>query len=105
MLPVLRGLSAEGAPKLLHLNTSAEVMEFVNSNDLEPLAALGTSCPDHFLRTKIRPMIVPESVYALEGAELSAQKTLVADTAPTTPPITSAANAPTARHFAIRTPW
>jgi rhamnulose-1-phosphate aldolase/alcohol dehydrogenase len=71
VLPVLRGLAAEGAaPKLLHLNTSAEVMAFVNSNDLEPLAALGTSCPDHFLRTKIRPLIVPEAVYTLEGAAL-----------------------------------
>lgn len=72
VLPVLRGLSAEGSPKLLHLNTSAEVMDFVNSQDLEPLAALGTSCPDHFLRTKIRPLIVPEAVYQLQGAELKA---------------------------------
>jgi rhamnulose-1-phosphate aldolase/alcohol dehydrogenase len=72
VLPVLRGLSAEGAPKLLHVNTSAEVMAFVNSNQLEPLAALGTSCPDHFLRTKIRPLIVPESVYQLDGAALKA---------------------------------
>jgi rhamnulose-1-phosphate aldolase/alcohol dehydrogenase len=70
VLPVLRGLSAEGAPKLLHVNTSAEVMAFVNSNDLEPLAALGTSCPDHFLRTKIRPLVVPEAVYTLHGAAL-----------------------------------
>ena len=70
VLPVLRGLAAEGSPKLLHVNTSAEVMAFVNSNDLEPLAALGTSCPDHFLRTKIRPLIVPEAVYTLEGAAL-----------------------------------
>ena len=70
VLPVLRGLAAEGAPKLLHVNTSDEVMTFVDSNELEPLAALGTSCPDHFLRTKIRPLIVPESVHALEGAPL-----------------------------------
>ena len=73
VLPVLRGLSAEGSPKLLHLNTSAEVMAFVNANDLEPLAALGTSCPDHFLRTKIRPLIVPEAVYTLDGAALKAR--------------------------------
>ena len=70
VLPVLRGLAAEGAPKLLHVNTSDEVMAFVDSNDLEPLAALGTSCPDHFLRTKIRPLIVPESVYSLDGPAL-----------------------------------
>ncbi|NDY94002.1 bifunctional rhamnulose-1-phosphate aldolase/short-chain dehydrogenase [Ideonella livida] len=74
LLPVLRGLSAEGgAHKLLHLNTSPEVLEFVNSQDLAPLAALGTSCPDHFLRTKIRPLVVPEAVYGLSGAELKAQ--------------------------------
>ncbi|MEK8046338.1 MAG: bifunctional rhamnulose-1-phosphate aldolase/short-chain dehydrogenase [Burkholderiales bacterium PBB6] len=72
VLPVLRGLSAEGAPKLLHVNTSPEVLAFVNSNDLLPLAALGTSCPDHFLRTKIRPLIVPEAVYQLDGDALKA---------------------------------
>ena len=70
VLPVLRGLSAEGSPKLLHVNTSDEVMAFVDSRELEPLAALGTSCPDHFLRTKIRPLIIPESVYTLAGPEL-----------------------------------
>ena len=79
LLPVLRGLSAQGVPKLLHLNVSPEVLEFVNAKDLEPLAALGTSCPDHFLRTKIRPLIVPETVYALEGAALkTALSTLLA---------------------------
>src|SRR5262249_2538759 len=35
------------------------VLEFVNSHDLKALAALGTSCPDHFLRTKIRPLALP----------------------------------------------
>jgi rhamnulose-1-phosphate aldolase/alcohol dehydrogenase len=42
-------------------------MEFVNSNQLEALAPLGTSCPDHFLRTKIRPLIVPHDA---DGAAL-----------------------------------
>ncbi len=73
VLPVLRGLSAEGGSKLLHLNTSPEVLAFVNSKDLAPLAALGTSCPDHFLRTKIRPLVVSESVYSLDGAELKSK--------------------------------
>ncbi|MEY2890507.1 MAG: hypothetical protein RJA98_415 [Pseudomonadota bacterium] len=70
VLPVLRGLASDSAPKLLHLNTAPEVIEFVNSAALEPLAALGTSCPDHFLRTKIRPLIVPEATYRLDGAAL-----------------------------------
>ena len=34
------------------------MLEFVNSKDLRPLAPLGTSCPDHFLRTKIRPLVI-----------------------------------------------
>ena len=34
------------------------MLDFVNSADMPPLAALGTSCPDHFLRTKIRPLVV-----------------------------------------------
>ncbi len=80
LLPVLRGLAHQGRAKLLHLNTSAEVLEFVNSADLEPLAALGTSCPDHFLRTKIRPLVVPEALYRLDGAELKmALEQLLAD--------------------------
>jgi rhamnulose-1-phosphate aldolase/alcohol dehydrogenase len=70
VLPVLRGAASAGKPKLLHVNTSPEVMAFVNSRDLEPLAALGTSCPDHFLRTKIRPLVIPEGVYRLQGDAL-----------------------------------
>ena len=41
-----------------HFDDSDAVLEFVNANDMEPLAALGTSCPDHFLRTKICPLVV-----------------------------------------------
>ncbi len=70
VLPVLRGAASSGQPKLLHVNTSPEVMAFVNSRDLEPLAALGTSCPDHFLRTKIRPLVIAETVYRLQGDAL-----------------------------------
>ena len=63
LMPLLRGLCSQDNPKVLHLNTSAEVLAFVNSQDLEPLARMGTSCPDHFLRTKIQPLIVPETLY------------------------------------------
>jgi rhamnulose-1-phosphate aldolase/alcohol dehydrogenase len=41
-----------------HFDDSDAVLEFVCSRDMEALAALGTSCPDHFLRTKIRPLVV-----------------------------------------------
>jgi rhamnulose-1-phosphate aldolase/alcohol dehydrogenase len=77
VLPVIRGVAtgvgSAAKPKLLHVNTSAEVMAFVNSKDLEPLAALGTSCPDHFLRTKIRPLVINEDVWRLEGDALKAR--------------------------------
>ena len=59
LLPRLRGRIAAGEPKVGHVDDSPAVLEFVGSNRLEELAALGTSCPDHFLRTKIRPLVVP----------------------------------------------
>ncbi|ABM57864.1 bifunctional rhamnulose-1-phosphate aldolase/short-chain dehydrogenase [Verminephrobacter eiseniae] len=71
VLPVLRGLASKTGPKLLHVERQAAVLEFVNSRDLAPLAALGTSCPDHFLRTKIRPLILEPAVYMLQGAALA----------------------------------
>lgn len=49
---------AQTERKIGHYNDSAEVQEFVNSHRLLELAALGTSCPDHFLRTKIRPLVL-----------------------------------------------
>jgi len=71
LLPVLRGLTSPTGNKLLHVNRQAEVVEFVNSRELAALAALGTSCPDHFLRTKIRPLILEEALYTLEGGPLA----------------------------------
>src|SRR5690606_18226178 len=59
LMPVIRGLiSKNGVRKVGHFDDSDTVLEFVNSRDLRPLAALGTSCPDHFLRTKIRPLVI-----------------------------------------------
>jgi rhamnulose-1-phosphate aldolase/alcohol dehydrogenase len=58
LMPLLRGKISRDEYKLGHFDDSAAVLEFVCSRDLQPLAALGTSCPDHFLRTKIRPFVV-----------------------------------------------
>src|SRR5690606_7997530 len=58
MMPRIRGFISEDSHKLGHFDDSAAVLEFVNSKNLRPLAALGTSCPDHFLRTKIRPLVI-----------------------------------------------
>ena len=58
LMPLLRGKISQEEYKLGHFDDSDAVLEFVCSADLKPLAALGTSCPDHFLRTKIRPMVL-----------------------------------------------
>ncbi|MGB8293564.1 MAG: bifunctional rhamnulose-1-phosphate aldolase/short-chain dehydrogenase, partial [Rhizobium ruizarguesonis] len=58
LMPEIRGRIGKQERKLGHFDDQDAVLEFVNSSDLRPLGALGTSCPDHFLRTKIRPLIV-----------------------------------------------
>jgi rhamnulose-1-phosphate aldolase/alcohol dehydrogenase len=58
LMPLLRGKISKTEYKLGHFDDSDAVLQFVGSADLAPLAALGTSCPDHFLRTKIRPMVL-----------------------------------------------
>ncbi len=58
LMPAIRGFVSGNQHMVGHFNDSDTVLEFVNANDMEPLAALGTSCPDHFLRTKIRPLVV-----------------------------------------------
>lgn len=57
--PVLRGALSAQQPKVLHWIDTPEVLAFVGSARAADLAAQGTTCPDHFLRTKIRPLFVP----------------------------------------------
>lgn len=58
LMPEIRGMISVDSHKVGHFDDSDTVLQFVCSRDLEPLARLGTSCPDHFLRTKIRPLVV-----------------------------------------------
>ena len=58
LMPAIRGMVSGQQHMVGHFDDSDAVLKFVNANDMEPLAALGTSCPDHFLRTKIRPLVV-----------------------------------------------
>ncbi|HBZ43845.1 MAG TPA: bifunctional rhamnulose-1-phosphate aldolase/short-chain dehydrogenase [Maritimibacter sp.] len=58
LMPAIRGFVSGNQHMVGHFEDSDTVLEFVNAKDMEPLAALGTSCPDHFLRTKIRPLVV-----------------------------------------------
>jgi rhamnose utilization protein RhaD (predicted bifunctional aldolase and dehydrogenase)/NAD(P)-dependent dehydrogenase (short-subunit alcohol dehydrogenase family) len=59
VLPYLRGRVGENKRLIASYSDLPDVLEFVDSADAERLAYLGTSCPDHFVRTKIRPMYVP----------------------------------------------
>ena len=54
--PILRGLCSSENSMIGHFNDDKKVLEFINSYDFERLAQMGTSCPDHFLRTKIKPL-------------------------------------------------
>jgi rhamnulose-1-phosphate aldolase/alcohol dehydrogenase len=58
LFPVLRGLASTDSPQLGHFTDSAPVLDFLSRAEHRRLAALGTSCPDHFLRTKVAPLVV-----------------------------------------------
>lgn len=58
LMPAIRGMISADHRMVGHFDDQPAVLEFVNSAKLKPLAALGTSCPDHFLRTKICPLVV-----------------------------------------------
>ena len=58
MAPVLRGMTSGNSRMIGHFTDDPRVLEFINSNDLPRLAPMGTSCPDHFLRTKICPLVL-----------------------------------------------
>jgi rhamnulose-1-phosphate aldolase/alcohol dehydrogenase len=59
LIATIRGLLSKENSKILHLDKSDITLEFVNSQNLKKVAAVGTSCPDHFLRTKRLPMVLP----------------------------------------------
>jgi rhamnulose-1-phosphate aldolase/alcohol dehydrogenase len=58
LLPLIRGLASTDRPQVGHYTDSDVVLDFVSRAEHPRLAALGTSCPDHFLRTKVRPMVL-----------------------------------------------
>ncbi|MDX2276633.1 MAG: bifunctional rhamnulose-1-phosphate aldolase/short-chain dehydrogenase [Hyphomonadaceae bacterium] len=58
LMPRIRGLMIGARSKVGHFSDDAETLEFVSSRDAARLAAIGTSCPDHFLRTKIAPLLL-----------------------------------------------
>jgi rhamnulose-1-phosphate aldolase/alcohol dehydrogenase len=58
LAPVIRGLASTDRPQVGHYTDTEVVLDFVSRAEHPRLAALGTSCPDHFLRTKVRPMVL-----------------------------------------------
>ena len=58
LAPVLRGFCSSKQNMIGHFTDDDRVLEFINSKDLGRLAPMGTSCPDHFLRTKISPLVL-----------------------------------------------
>jgi rhamnulose-1-phosphate aldolase/alcohol dehydrogenase len=58
LMPAIRGMISATERKVGHFDDQTAVLDFVGSKNLRKLAALGTSCPDHFLRTKISPLVV-----------------------------------------------
>jgi rhamnulose-1-phosphate aldolase/alcohol dehydrogenase len=58
LFPVLRGLASTDTRQVGHFTDSEAVLDFLAREKLRPLAELGTSCPDHFLRTKVRPLVL-----------------------------------------------
>ncbi len=58
LMPVVRGLASTDRPVVGHYTDSSVVLDFLARSDHQRLAALGTSCPDHFLRTKVRPLVL-----------------------------------------------
>jgi rhamnulose-1-phosphate aldolase/alcohol dehydrogenase len=58
LAPAIRGLAATDRPQVGHFTDSAGVLDFLAREQLHELAAKGTSCPDHFLRTKVRPLVL-----------------------------------------------
>nr|WP_274637486.1 bifunctional aldolase/short-chain dehydrogenase [Microbacterium bovistercoris] len=58
LAPVIRRIASQDSVMVGHFDDSAPVLDFLSREKLLPLADLGTSCPDHFLRTKIKPMVL-----------------------------------------------
>ncbi|MCX4825302.1 bifunctional aldolase/short-chain dehydrogenase [Streptomyces sp. NBC_01142] len=71
LAPVIRGLASQDRPQVGHFTDADGVLDFLSRTEHPRLAALGTSCPDHFLRTKVRPLVLdlaptapPEQAFA-----------------------------------------
>ena len=72
----IRGLASTDAPQVGHFTDSDVVLDFLASSEHPRLAALGTSCPDHFLRTKVKPLVLDLPASATVEASVARLKEL-----------------------------
>ncbi|MDP9888835.1 bifunctional aldolase/short-chain dehydrogenase [Pseudarthrobacter enclensis] len=79
LAPVIRGLASTDKPVLGHFSDDAVVLDFLESAEHPRLGALGTSCPDHFLRTKVKPLILDLPADASIGDSIARLQELHAD--------------------------
>ncbi|WP_127819719.1 bifunctional aldolase/short-chain dehydrogenase [Microbacterium sp. CPCC 204701] len=76
LAPTIRGLASTDKPMVGHFTDAAEVLDFLASEKAPALAELGTSCPDHFLRTKVKPMLLDLPADAAVEASVARLKEL-----------------------------
>ena len=100
LLPLIRGLASTDRPQVGHYTDSDVVLDFVGRAEHPRLAALGTSCPDHFLRTKVRPMVLDLPPAADLETVVTVCASCTSHTGPSTRPTTSAMRPRTARRCA-----
>lgn len=76
LVATIRGIASQDKPMVGHFTDDPRVLEFLGSANAAKLAALGTSCPDHFLRTKVKPMLLDLPAGASVAASIERLKTL-----------------------------
>ncbi len=103
LAPVIRGLASTDRRQVGHFTDSDVVLDFLSREKLAPLAALGTSCPDHFLRTKVAPLVLDLPATASLDDTIARLASCTPPTARTTAPTTSGTPPRTARRCAART--
>jgi rhamnulose-1-phosphate aldolase/alcohol dehydrogenase len=79
LAPVVRSLCSTDGPHIVCFSDGDDVLDFLSRQSLERLAALGTSCPDHFLRTKVRPLVLDLPAGAPLDDQVARLKELHAD--------------------------
>jgi len=76
LAPTIRGLASHDKPMVGHFTDDEVVLDFLSREKLAQLAALGTSCPDHFLRTKVKPMVLDLPATATAQEQIARLKEL-----------------------------